>query len=98
MSRQRFVLLDRDGTINVEHHYLSRPEQVELLPEAARGLRHMQSLGLGLVVITNQSGIGRGYFNEIRLTQIHQRLLDLLAAEQVRLSAIYYCPHTPEAA
>ena len=50
-----FILLDRDGTINVNHDYLSHPEQIELLPEAARGLRRMRSLGFGLAVITNQS-------------------------------------------
>src|SRR5689334_23644857 len=95
MSTQRFILLDRDGTINVERKYLSSPEQVELLPEAARGLRLMQSLGFGLVVVTNQSGIGRGYFDEFRLAEIHNRLNDLLQSEGVRLSGIYHCPHTP---
>ena len=59
---RRFVLLDRDGTINVERHYLSDPEQVELLPNAARGLAEMARLGLGLAIVTNQSGLGRRLF------------------------------------
>lgn len=96
MSARRFVLLDRDGTINVGHHYLSHVEQVELLPDAAAGLRAMRDLGFGLAVITNQSAIGRGYFDEARLGEINRRLSALLAAEGVQLDGIYYCPHAPE--
>ena len=95
MSKRRFVLLDRDGTIIVERHYLSNPAQVELLPNAAHGLRQMRDLGLGLVVITNQSGIGRGFFDEMRLQQIHARLAELLAVEGIALDALYFCPHLP---
>lgn len=93
---KRFVALDRDGTIIKECHYLSDPNLVELLPGAADGLRHLRRLGLGLVVITNQSGLGRGYFDEARLTLIHQRFTDLLRQEGVELDGIYVCPHTPE--
>ncbi|MBK8185458.1 MAG: HAD family hydrolase [Candidatus Competibacteraceae bacterium] len=93
---RRFVLLDRDGTIIVERHYLSDPAGVELLPGAAQGLRKIQALGLGLVVITNQSAIGRGYFDEARLDQIHARLRELLHEERISLDGIYYCPHRPE--
>jgi D-glycero-D-manno-heptose 1,7-bisphosphate phosphatase len=95
MSQRRFVVLDRDGTINVEREYLSAPEQIELLPGAARGLRHLRKLGLGLVVITNQSGIDRGYFDGARLDLIHERLCALLAAEGIQLDDIYVCPHRP---
>src|SRR5258708_37609783 len=96
MTPRHFVLLDRDGTINFERHYLSDPQQVELLPDAARGLRLMQGLGLGLLVVTNQSGLARGYFDEACLKQIHLRLSELLAAEQVHLDGIFYCPHHPD--
>lgn len=96
MTRRRFVLLDRDGTIIVERHYLSDPCQVELLPGVAWGLKQLSRTGLGLVVITNQSGIGRGLFDERRLNLIHQRLYKLLAAEEVQLDGIYFCPHIPE--
>jgi histidinol-phosphate phosphatase family protein len=94
---RRFVALDRDGTIIVERHYLSDPAQVELLPGATQGLRQLQDMGLGLVVITNQSGIGRGFFDGARLALIHQRMCVLLEAEGVHLDGIYFCPHTPEA-
>lgn len=93
---KRYVLLDRDGTVNVERHYLSDPEQVELLPNAARGLAAMNQLGLGLIVITNQSGVARGLFDVPRLDEIHARLRALLAAERVALDGVFYCPHLPE--
>lgn len=95
-ARRRYAVLDRDGTIIVEKNYLSDPSQVELLSSAAKGLREMSSLGLGLVVVTNQSGIGRGYFTGSMLDQIHQRLTDLLGQHGVYLDGIYHCPHTPQ--
>ncbi len=96
MGQRRFVALDRDGTVIAERHYLSDPEQVELLGGAAEGLRRMRGLGLGLVLVTNQSAVGRGYFDLARLDEIHRRLRELLAAEGVSLDGIYYCPHTPD--
>ena len=95
VEQKRFVLLDRDGTIIKECHYLSDPELVELLPGAAEGLRLMVEMGLGLVGVTNQSAIGRGFFDETRLFQIHQRLRELLELEGVHLEEIYFCPHIP---
>lgn len=95
MSDKPFVVLDRDGTIIVERHYLSDPTQVELLPGAVEGLAQLVALGFGLIVVTNQSGIGRGYFSETTLSQIHRRMCDLLSPHGVRLAAIAYCPHTP---
>jgi D-glycero-D-manno-heptose 1,7-bisphosphate phosphatase len=94
-SAKRVVVLDRDGTVNVEKQYLSDPAQVELVPGAAEGLRHLASLGLDLIVITNQSGVGRGYFSQQTLDQIHERLGECLEAEGVELGAIYVCPHVP---
>ena len=90
------VLLDRDGTINVEKRYLSSPDQVELLPGAAEGLQLMRRLGLATVVVTNQSAIGWGYFGLDTLDRIHQRLRELLANHGASLDAIYVCPHRPD--
>jgi D-glycero-D-manno-heptose 1,7-bisphosphate phosphatase len=96
MTQRRFVVLDRDGTINEERHYLSDPAQVELIPGAADGMRRLQQLGLGLVVVTNQSAIGRGFFDWQQLDLIHTRLRDLLAIERVNIDAFFVCPHRPE--
>jgi D-glycero-D-manno-heptose 1,7-bisphosphate phosphatase len=96
MGARRFALLDRDGTINVEKEYLSSPEGLELLPNTLAGLRGMRGLGLGLVVLTNQSGIGRGYFSAETVDRIHRALAGLLAAGGVSLDGIYVCPHGPE--
>lgn len=98
IPQSQFVILDRDGTINLECDYLSHPDQLQLLPNAAAGLRQLAALGLKLIVVTNQSGIGRGYFDEQRLAEIHAQLNRLLLAEGVGLAAIYHCPHTPDAA
>ncbi|CAA6605034.1 D-glycero-beta-D-manno-heptose-1,7-bisphosphate 7-phosphatase [Rhodospirillaceae bacterium LM-1] len=96
MSQRRFALIDRDGTINVERDYLSDPNDLELIPGAAQGLRKLQGLGLGLAVVTNQSGIARGYFSRETLKTIHQRLQDMLASEGIRLDGLYFCPHGPD--
>ena len=90
------VFLDRDGTINREVHYLSDPDQLELLPGAAEGLRALCQAGHTLVVVSNQSPIGRGVFTEDRLREINARLSNMLAAEGVTISGWYWCPHTPE--
>jgi D-glycero-D-manno-heptose 1,7-bisphosphate phosphatase len=94
--KKRFVILDRDGTINIHKNYISDPDEIELIPGAAEGLRLMKKLGVGLIVITNQSAVGRGYFDLARLKEINGRLVELLHAENVVLDGIYYCPHTPE--
>jgi histidinol-phosphate phosphatase family protein len=96
MMNKRFVLLDRDGTIIVERNYLSDPAGVELLPGATRGLKQLRAVGLGLVVITNQSGIGRGYFSSAEVEKVHGRMVHLLAQAGATLDAIYICPHAPE--
>jgi D-glycero-D-manno-heptose 1,7-bisphosphate phosphatase len=96
MTDRRFVALDRDGTVIVERHYLSDPDQVELLNGAVSGLRRLRDLGLGLVLVTNQSAIGRGMFDHQRLALIHQRLSELLATHGIRFDGMYYCPHTPD--
>ncbi|MBF0094730.1 MAG: D-glycero-beta-D-manno-heptose 1,7-bisphosphate 7-phosphatase [Alphaproteobacteria bacterium] len=93
---RRFVLLDRDGTINVDTHYLSHPDQLDLLPGAVAGLKRMREMGLGLVVLTNQSGVGRGYFDHATVDAVHERLRAMLRAEGVEIDGIYVCPHAPD--
>ncbi len=91
-DRRRFVVLDRDGTINIEREYLSSPDQVELLPRACEGLRALGDLGLGLIIVTNQSAVGRGYFDMARLEEIHRHLRALLARHGVELDGISRLP------
>lgn len=95
MNPRPVVFLDRDGTIIFERNYLSDPKQVALLPGAVAGLRKLQSLGFRLVIITNQSGVARGYFDEDCVARVHQRLSQLLGAHGVNIDAVYYCPHHP---
>lgn len=92
----RLVLIDRDGTINVERHYLSSPEQIELFPETVAGIKLLRILGFKIAVVTNQSAIGRGIFEIERLGEIHDHLHEVLAKENVEVDAIYFCPHIPD--
>ncbi|WP_316901509.1 HAD family hydrolase [Pseudodesulfovibrio indicus] len=94
---KRYVLLDRDGTIIRDKHYLHDPEGVELLPQAAEGLKRIQGMGFGLAVLTNQSGIGRGYYTEEDVHACNARMVELLEAEGVTIEGVFFCPHEPEA-
>lgn len=92
----KFVLLDRDGTIIVDKHYLHDPDGVELLPGAAEGLKRMQDMGYRLAVLTNQSGVSRGYYDEASVHACNERMEELLAGHNVRIDGVYYCPHSPD--
>jgi len=92
----RAALLDRDGTINVEREYLSDPAGVELLPNAIAGLRRLRAQGFGLIVISNQAGVGRGYFTMADVNAVNARLAALLSEAGVTLDGIYVCPHKPD--
>jgi histidinol-phosphate phosphatase family protein len=92
----RAVFLDRDGTIVVERGYLADAEGLELLPGAAHGLRQLRAAGWALVVVSNQSGVGRGLFPLARVHELMARLRIVLRREGVELDGIYFCPHRPE--
>ncbi len=92
----KYVILDRDGTLIVEKNYLSDPEGVELLPGAVEGLRRLAEAGYRFVVITNQSGVGRGYFPLSAVEAVNERLVSLLETEGIRLDGVYVCPHAPD--
>ncbi|NLG15683.1 MAG: HAD family hydrolase [Lentisphaerae bacterium] len=94
--KAKVVFLDRDGTIIVDKNYLSDPAGIEFFPNALEGLKAFQAFGYQLVMITNQSGIGRGYFTENDLKLVHDRLKELLQDNRVQLLDIFYCPHAPE--
>ena len=92
------MLLDRDGTIMEDRQYVGNPRDVALLPLAGEGLRCLQRAGWRLLVVTNQSGVGRGFFGMEDVERVHRRLEELLAAEDVVIEAFYVCPHRPEEA
>lgn len=87
--------LDRDGTINVDRHYLATPEGFAFCDGAPEGLADLAAAGLDLVVITNQSGIARGYFDQAALDAIHGRMRAELAHLGLSVAGIYVCPHGP---
>jgi len=92
----RNALIDRDGTIIVEKHYLHDPEQVELVPGAIEALTRLKRAGVRLFVVTNQSGIGRGLYGQKDFLAVQERLATLLAPHGVTFDDVSFCPHTPE--
>jgi D-glycero-D-manno-heptose 1,7-bisphosphate phosphatase len=96
VSARAAVFLDRDGTIVQDVHYLARPEQLVLIAGAAQAMQRLLAAGLPLIVITNQSGIGRGYLTEADFTQITARLDVMLAEHGITLTGTYHCPDAPE--
>jgi D-glycero-D-manno-heptose 1,7-bisphosphate phosphatase len=95
MSLRPGVFLDRDGTVIEERHFLSRPDDVVLLTTAGETIARLNSLGIPVAVVTNQSGIARGYFSEDRIVEVHARLDELLAPFGARIDSYQYCPHHP---
>ena len=90
------VFLDRDGTIARDVPYCSRPEDLEILPTVPQAIRLLNQHGFKVVVVTNQSGVARGYFSKEILRNIHDKMLDELARQDANIDAIYYCPHHPD--
>ena len=89
------VFLDRDGTINEEVSYLDDPARLSLIPGAAEGIRLLNEAGILVIVVSNQAGVGRGYFPVETVEAIHRRLAKQLTRYHARFDAIYYCPHHP---
>lgn len=92
---QYYAFLDRDGTIIIDKVYLSTPEGIDFADGVIEGLKLLRDNGFGLIIITNQSGIGRGYFDVFQLDQIHKELLERLRQHGIDILKIYYCPHKP---
>jgi len=96
MTEHKAVFVDRDDTINRDVRYCRRTEDFELLPTVGMGIRMLNQAGFEVVVITNQSGIARGYFSEEMLEKIHRKMAAELAKYGAHVDAIYYCPHHPD--
>lgn len=90
------VFLDRDGTINVDTGFVRRPRDVALVPGAAQAIARLNAAGVPVVVVTNQSGIGRGLFTRDEYEHVRARIDALLAAGGAHLDATYHCPHDPD--
>ena len=90
------IFVDRDGTINRDVHYLNSPDQFTMYPGVGPGIRTLIKKGYKIIVITNQSGIGRGYFTEQQLLSIHEKMAEEFQQFGVALDGIYYCPHHPD--
>jgi D-glycero-D-manno-heptose 1,7-bisphosphate phosphatase len=93
----RAVFLDRDGTVNEEVGYLRDLAYLRLIPGAGAAIRRLNDAGLKVVLVTNQSGVARGYFPESLVHEAHERLDQMLRKEGARIDAVYYCPHHPTA-
>ena len=92
----RAVFLDRDGTIIEEREYLHRVEDVAFIPGTAAALRQLQDAGFKLFVVTNQSGVGRGYFPMADVERVHHHLIRELARDGVRVHKFYVAPEAPD--
>jgi D-glycero-D-manno-heptose 1,7-bisphosphate phosphatase len=95
-ASNRAVFLDRDGTIMEDSNYVGDVERVLVIPGAAAALHQLQEAGYKLFIITNQSGVGRGYFSREAVELIHARLDDYFGGSGVRFDRYYVCPHHPE--
>lgn len=95
--RTAAIFLDRDGTLTEEVGYINHISRARLFPWTAHAIRMLKSTGLPVIVVTNQSGVGRGYFTEELVNQVHQKIQNELAAVGTSVDAYFYCPHHPSA-
>ena len=95
MQKNRAIFLDRDGTINEEVGYIERLDKLVIIPAAFEAIRLINLSGFKAVVITNQSGIAKGLFNETFVNQTHERLQTALRQKGAAIDAFYFCPHHP---
>jgi D-glycero-D-manno-heptose 1,7-bisphosphate phosphatase len=96
VSKRRAIFMDRDGTVCEEVGYVNHLSRVRLLPRSAEAIRLANQAGFQTVLVTNQAGVARGYFDEDLVHEVHDHLRHLLAEAGARLDGIYYCPHHPE--
>lgn len=95
-TKRRAVFLDRDGTINLEKDYLYRPEDLEFIPGAPQAIARLNQAGLLVIVVTNQSGVARGYFSVEDVNRLHQSMQQRLVEVGAHIDAFYLCPHHPD--
>lgn len=93
---KKAVFLDRDGTINKEVNYLSEIEQLKVLPEVPSAIKLLNENGFLVIIITNQSGVARGFFTRDVLNEINEHLIGELSKEGAEIDGIFICPHHPD--
>jgi len=99
MSKQRYVLLDRDGVINYDSdEFIKSPEEWLPIPGSLEAIAMLNASGYKVIVVTNQSGIARGLFDVAILQKIHDKMHRLLNEKSGAITAVYYCPHGPDSA
>lgn len=96
LNVKQAVFLDRDGTLMEEKEYLHRPEEVIIFPGAGAALKHLQEAGFTLFIVSNQSGVGRGYFTLADVDKVHGRLIEEFAREGIKFQKIYVAPEAPD--
>jgi D-glycero-D-manno-heptose 1,7-bisphosphate phosphatase len=94
--RRPAAFLDRDGVLNIDRGYAYRPEQIEWVEGAAEAVRLLNEAGYYVLVVTNQSGVARGFYNEAAVKSLHAHMQDILSKHGARIDAFYYCPHHPD--
>lgn len=90
------AFLDRDGVLNVDREYVHRTDQLEWIDGVPEAIRLLNDAGYLVIVVTNQSGVARGYYDEVAVGALHRHMRDVLAAKGARIDAFYYCPHHPD--
>jgi D-glycero-D-manno-heptose 1,7-bisphosphate phosphatase len=90
------VFLDRDGTLNVDHNFVHKAEEWEWIPGALEAIKGFNRLGFAVVVVSNQSGIGRGLFTSADVEKLHRWVADEAAKKAARIDGFYFCPHKPD--
>ncbi len=95
MRKRPALFFDRDGTLIVERNFLGDPKGVKLLPGVVRGLQKLKKTGFALVVVSNQSGVGRGLLKRSSVERVNRHFISLLKSHGVVLDGLYWCPHLP---
>ena len=96
MTKRRAIFMDRDGTVCEEVGYVNHVSRVRLMPRSAEAIRLANDAGFQTVLVTNQAGVARGYFDEDLVHEVNDHVRHLLAEQGARLDGVYYCPHHPE--
>ncbi len=95
MHTIKAAFLDRDGTINVDKGYIGSPDDIELIPGAAEGIKLLNDAGYTVFGVSNQSGVARGFYRVEDVLAVNRRVEELLLMEKARITEIFYCPHHP---